>query len=382
MSAAPALHISSAFDAGNIEVVDATDPAAVRLRIRDDAGGEHRQWFHFRVSGLRGQRVVLHIENAEQCSYPGGWFDYRACASSDRQHWRRVETAYEKGALIITLDGATTATTDTLWLAYFAPYSHERHLDLVARCQQSPLARVSVLGPTVDGRDLECVHVGETGPVLWIIARQHPGESMAEWWMEGFLGRLLDPADALGRALRSQARLHIVPSMNPDGAVRGHLRCNAAGANLNREWHAPTAARSPEVKWVRDAMDATGVDLCLDVHGDEALPHNFIAGAEGIPGWSPRLAALQERFLAAYVDACPDFQTAQGYPVDAPGAADMSMCTNQVAQRFDCLAMTLEMPFKDNADAPDPVEGWSPARCQGLGRAALFPLVQVLASLR
>eukprot|EP00964_Phaeocystis_antarctica_P086039 scaffold54421_cov25-Phaeocystis_antarctica.AAC.1 len=24
--------------------------------------------------------------------------------------------------------------------------------------------------------------------------------------------------------------------MNPDGAVRGHLRTNACGANLNREW--------------------------------------------------------------------------------------------------------------------------------------------------
>ena len=41
--------------------------------------------------------------------------------------------------------------------------------------------------------------------------------------------------------------------MNPDGAVRGHLRTNACGANLNREWctageyEAPTLARSPTV---------------------------------------------------------------------------------------------------------------------------------------
>ena len=26
---------------------------------------------------------------------------------------------------------------------------------------------------------------------IWIIARQHPGESMAEWWMEGLLERLI-----------------------------------------------------------------------------------------------------------------------------------------------------------------------------------------------
>ena len=71
--------------------------------------------------------------------------------------------------------------------------------------------------------------------------------------------------------------------MNPDGSRRGHLRTNAAGVNLNREWHAPSAEKSPEVLAVRNAMDETGVDFAMDVHGDEAIPANFLAGFEGIP---------------------------------------------------------------------------------------------------
>jgi murein tripeptide amidase MpaA len=39
------------------------------------------------------------------------------------------------------------------------------------------------------------------------------------------------------------------------------------------------------------------------------------------------------------------------------------MSTNQLAERFGashgCVSMTLEMPFKDNADLPDPAQGWS-----------------------
>ncbi len=35
--------------------------------------------------------------------------------------------------------------------------------------------------------------------------------------------------------------------MNPDGTWRGHLRTNAVGSNLNREWAEPTLERSPEV---------------------------------------------------------------------------------------------------------------------------------------
>ena len=51
----------------------------------------------------------------------------------------------------------------------------------------------------------------------------------------------------------------------------------------------------------------------------------------------------------------PDFQTRQGYEIPAPGQANLSMSTTQLAERFGCVSMTLEMPFKDNFDLPDPV---------------------------
>ena len=103
------------------------------------------------------------------------------------------------------------------------------------------------LGQTLDGREIDYFRIGG-GPIqVWLYARQHPGETMAEWWMEGALERLLDEADPVARRLREKATFHIVPNMNPDGTFRGHLRTNAAGTNLNREWHAPSLERSPEV---------------------------------------------------------------------------------------------------------------------------------------
>ena len=174
------------------------------------------------------------------------------------------------------------------------------------------------------------------------------------------------------------ATIHVVPHMNPDGAIRGQLRCNAAGANLNREWATPTLERSPEVYVTLAAMDQSGVDFCLDVHGDEELPYNFLSGSEGIPGYAEsRLPALCETFAAAYERANPDLQREHGYPVARPGTANMTMCTNAVAARFQCPAYTLEMPFKDNANAPDPIFGWSPDRCAELGASALDALLSL-----
>ena len=51
---------------------------------------------------------------------------------------------------------------------------------------------------------------GEGKPKIWVIARQHPGESMAEWFTEGFLRRLLDPHDAVARRARASACFFVV----------------------------------------------------------------------------------------------------------------------------------------------------------------------------
>lgn len=369
------MQISSAFDAGNIEIIALKDRTA-RLSIRQDHGAEFAQWFYFRLSGEPGETYSLNIENLNESAYPKGWPDYQACASYARgDDWFRLPTSYDsdKGVLSIT----ATLERPVLWVAYFAPFSMERHADLVARTAASPFARHDVLGDTLDGQPMDRFTFGEPGegkPVCWINARQHPGESMGEWWMEGALDMLTDAADPVAAMLRKHAVLHVVPNMNPDGSRRGHLRTNAAGANLNREWENPTAEHSPEVLCVRNEMDKTGVDYCIDVHGDEAIANVFIAGFEGIPSLTGRQTKAFEHFIADLKRRCPDFQTVEGYPETAPGEGRMSVCTDQVADRYGAVTMTLEMPYKDAAVNPEPVRAWSPARCRHLAKHCLHTL--------
>jgi murein tripeptide amidase MpaA len=114
------------------------------------------------------------------------------------------------------------------------------------------------------------------------------------------------------------------------------------------------------------------------VHGDEELPYNFIAGAESIPSWDKHMALQLSTFKSVLQTACPDFQLDVGYPIAAPGAANLSLCTAYVAEHHKCLAMTLEMPFKDTTATPMPATGWSPDRCQRLGAANIDAIWQVL----
>jgi murein tripeptide amidase MpaA len=370
------LSVTSPFDGGNIRTV-AIEGDRIDLEIVKDNASDFYQWFYFRLTGGAGREVELRIVNCAGAAYPLGWQNYRACMSVDREEWERVETRYAGGVLTIRL----TPPSNSVWFAYFAPYTMERHHDLVASVAGHPAVEHRSLGQTLDGQEMDYVRIGDGPLQVWLFARQHPGETMAEWWMEGALERLLDESDPVARRLRSKATFHIVPNMNPDGSRRGHLRTNAVGTNLNREWHEPSPERSPEVLCVRNEMDRTGVDFAMDVHGDEAIPANFLAGFEGIPSWSEGQQRLFDRFSEELVRFSPDFQTRKGYEISKPGEANMSMSTSQLAERFGAVSMTLEMPFKDNDDLPDPRRGWSPDRSALLARACLDALHAIIDDL-
>ncbi|MFZ6052416.1 M14 family metallopeptidase [Halocola ammonii] len=373
--------INSKFDSGNIIVVDDSNPQNIQLEIRKDTNSDFMQWFHFNVADAKGKDLKLKIVNANEASYKKGFEDYNACASYDQKYWFRVPTTYNDGVLTIE----HTPETESVSYAYFAPYSYEMHQNLISAARQAPNCRSEVIGQTVEGRNIDMLIAGKPGEdkkTIWVIARQHPGESMASWFMQGFILKLLDPFDPVGRKILENAVVYMVPHMNPDGAIAGNLRSNLAGANLNREWESPTLERSPEVYHVRNKMDETGIDLFLDIHGDEELPYNFVAGNEGNPNYSDRLRGLEDEFKKLWMAASPDFQDTHGYPKDEPKQGNMTVATNQVGHRFDCLAYTIEMPFKDNADMPDEEVGWSAERSEILGEGILLPVMQILDKVR
>jgi murein tripeptide amidase MpaA len=160
--------------------------------------------------------------------------------------------------------------------------------------------------------------------------------------------------------------------------VRGNLRTNAAGANLNREWMNPSLERSPEVLCVKQKIEEIGIDMFFDIHGDEALPYNFVAGSEMLVDFTAERALEQATFIDNYIACSPDFQKEFGYAASKYNEELLTLASKYVGHHFKCLSLTLEMPFKDNANLPDAHTGWNGARSAGLGAAMLQPILHAL----
>ncbi len=374
--------ISASFDSGNIQVIDISNPLNPVLAIRPDTRSAHFQWFHFKASGLHvHQEHWFRLVNASQSTYSKGWPGYQAVASYDHVNWFRIPTSFEGDSLRFCLEAEQTHA----WFAYFEPYSRGRHDWLIEQALSKAGTELLATGKSVEGRDIQLLRKGsgaEGQRKIWIIAQQHPGEHMAEWFMEGVIELLERHDDPILNKLLASADLYLVPNMNPDGAFHGHLRTNAMGQDLNRAWQNASQDISPEVLFVQQQMQKYGVDAFIDVHGDETIPHVFTAGCEGNPGFTPRIEKLEEHFRSHLKHTTKDFQTTYGYTRDEPGQANMTLACNSVGQKFDCLSLTLEMPFKDHDDHPDKITGWSGKRSKQLGKDVLTTFADMVDTLR
>jgi len=206
--------ISCQFDSGAIEVLSSADPVDIRLRIRQDNAAEFAQWFHFRLQGAAGVAVTLRFVNAGQCAYPKGWEGYRVAASHDRRQWERIDTDYDGAVMTARL----TPRSNSVQLAYFEPYSWERHLDLLARVSASEHVVLERLGASLDGRDIDLLRITDAAsPVpeaarrqVWLIARQP--------------GLLAQPALERGIvAYRAQVVLHLLDLILHRRLLRGDV---------------------------------------------------------------------------------------------------------------------------------------------------------------
>ena len=392
------ISISAEMPGGSIDVVDAADAVDLRLRLRRDPGPDALAigYYYFRATGPRGLArrfrildvrtdAASRLEGRED--YEDGWTGTGPHVSIDRVHWTRIPGRIEGNDYVFE----HTPDAEACYYARWAHYGVEREYDLVAAAQVAG-ARLDVLGRTVQGRELQRLILTSDSPraarvrndrmQCWIIARQHPSETMASFFVEGLLTRLGDPDDAVSRRVLEHSVVHIVPNMNPDGAVLGHTRANAAGANLNREWADPSIERSPEVLLVREAMERSGVDFAMDCHGDEELRCNFLGGPLEIPSRNPWLADLFSRFERAWNAVTPEYELGHPYPGGPPETADLRMAWNWIAERFGCLSVLLEQPFKDTSWQQEPTTGWSPERAIRFGASLPDALAQVMDRLR
>lgn len=283
--------INKAFEGGSIGKIEKLGDTEFRMYVEGqyDERGRNRQpsWFYFRMDQVAGRELTLRLTD-----FGGEYNDLPSAArisprmrpvySEDGRSWRHLdETVWNAETKELTLTLRPSA--DTVWVAYQAPYGYSRIRDLNAEIGDSRWARLEVIGQSVRGRPIEAITVSDFSKPddakkhLWLIARQHAWESGTSFVVEGAL-RFIVSDDPVAQNLREQAVITIVPTMDPDGCALNHVRFNANGYDVNRNWEKvdlrdPSWLRKmPEIWYVkravRDAHARRPIDLLVNLHNN------------------------------------------------------------------------------------------------------------------
>ena len=162
-----------------------------------------------------------------------------------------------------------------LYVARMEPYRLSDLTRLLESIRSHPLVRITPIGKTAEGRDLEIVRIGNPAAPyrVFVRARAHPWEAGSNWVAEGLIQRLLrDDADAK-RFLRLYS-VNVLPMANKDGVARGGTRFNLRGRDLNRNWDKPADPElAPEnaalERWLEGEIAASRKPhLALELHND------------------------------------------------------------------------------------------------------------------
>ena len=354
-------------DSGNVHVLPSRDGTVI-VTIEPDNAAPFKQWFYFEIHVQHRTAVSVDIL-VDDTSFDG-WTGARPFVQIHDGKWHRHAASLENGRLRMMLD----LTPGIARVAYFQPYSYEKHRSFIRAISTMRGVSVAPIGRSKEGREIDLVEIRKgRGPVktIWTTARQHPGEVMGSWWMEGFLSEAI----ATQRDLDFQLKILAVPMLNPDGVFHGNIRTNAVGVDLNRAWQNAPSESAPEVIAVLSEMRRRRPDVYIDVHGVEDMRHCFFQPPEGPFGLSGQSKSMFEWFEKCVARNSEDLQCEHRFPY----SGELSIASNYIAEAFKCLSVTLEMPFQDTSHTAKFNEGWTAERSESLGAAVFRACVEFLA---
>lgn len=232
--------------------------------------------FHFRIQAEKGRKLTLEFNNLENVwnGKPGSVAKEvkQVVISQDGKSWTAVPTeSPEIGRVRVTLEMPGTS----LYVARAEPYRVSDLNRFLAEIQASPLVKITTIGKTVQGRDLEIIRVGNDDAPnhVFIRARAHPWEPVGNWVVEGLVRRLLK-GDAEAQKCLALYNVCILPMANKDGVERGGTRFNLGGWDLNRKWDKPADPElAPEnaalEQWLEGEIKAgRRPTFAMDLHND------------------------------------------------------------------------------------------------------------------
>ncbi len=270
-----------AFESANILSASTIDSVNYVVRTKEDNGG---RWFYFGISGVKDKYISVKVENSDVT---------RAFYSYDNVNFTRFTKSESPQTNVFR----KTYAEDTVYAAYYIPYTFSYLQQRIKEWEKSPDVTVDTLGLTDHGFPIQEItitdfSVPDSGKhSVWIHARTHPGETPGSWHFDGIVQALLKDNDVVNY-YKKNIVFHLIPFTNPEGVYYGRSRTNFYGLNEETNWASSESGTSTEVKILKKRMaqlnDEKPFSVFFNIHSQAASYCTF---------WIHTPGSTSERFF-------------------------------------------------------------------------------------
>lgn len=280
------LHVQADFPGGNacaIDIRSSADRDAIYFAA-DPRGGTEALWFFLRVVECADRPVDLVLTNADSCL--GGAHNWQRV----QPVWRQAGSTWQRlgpGTIHALDDGRhqvawrVEPNYDAFEVALCYPYALG---DLeMTRAACKGYWELDPIGVTSQGRPLPRLansYRGDGVDGLYVIARQHAGETPGSWVLDGLMrgaAQQVDPADLL---------IWATPFADLDGVLEGAYGKDSFPWDLNRAWTTPPMRHEVRVlqtdlaRWQQSCSPALVIDLHAPGPGEADGAYFFLPRSE------------------------------------------------------------------------------------------------------
>lgn len=306
---------NSNYDNGSIFSVAGGGGNVFNLELFEESGeiGLRKYQFRFTMTGDIVERTLTINLEHPQIQRPFVRFKKRGPWGP----WRRMTKAESPNLnqMILTAPQETTA----MEVAFYEPLSlsetHERIALIMDEAATDASITSEVIGKSFQGRDLHMITITDptipntTKQRVWMHARAHAGEVTSSHSMLGFLAQSVEDSD-LGRRLRRNLIIHVIPTLNADGTWLGLTRWDSQGIDPERQW--PNPNRIPETAALKRLVDEfmaspNPIRVALNMHSTVGFFRDSFFFKHVRPSVTIDKEIIVQRYIDALRNASPIF---------------------------------------------------------------------------
>ena len=322
------LIFESKFESGNLQLayftqkmndednIDKIDKYQLFLHNDTNTNG-YTQWFFFRVKNMKkDKRVNFNIMNmlrktSKYCYGIKIWVFSKKGNLIEKKTWHHTieNVKYYKNNLYriykggrqyyysLSFDYTSKYDNDEIYFANCIPFTYTdlmKDLNYYTKYENNkyPFFHRKTLCQTIGGNDIDYITINNSyinnafnndknRKVIFLIARQHPSETVGSWKIKGAIKFLLGNSDE-AKYLRDNFIFKIIPMINVDGVISGNTRTSFSGCDLNRRWINPNEFLHPEIFYTKNLIHnfslKYSIECIIDFHGHFGAFNSFFYG--------------------------------------------------------------------------------------------------------